>query len=293
MTISGKQAKALKVRPSSPWSPIMEKCGLRTCAQVSYDQAEAQIHMLTGIRMGHSSLNRLVNRTSIPLAESEIASSYASIDGGKIRLRVENIENLENNDEAEKKSSWKDYKAAALSNGIGEAFFQDNDALQTWSTEQPLNPQFIVLGDGHDGVWNIARTFGGEQVQERIEVLDWFHLMENLCKVKMSGSERNTLRHHLWHGEVEKVLPILKGMRTYEATRFRRYLEKHRHRLPNYEDYKANGLCIGSGDVESLVKQIGERVKITGARWKPKNAPQILRLRTAYLNDSPILSICA
>jgi hypothetical protein len=30
----------------------------------------------------------------------------------------------------------------------------------------------MMLGDGHDGVWTIARTFGGEQVQERIEVLD-------------------------------------------------------------------------------------------------------------------------
>jgi len=56
--------------------------------------------------------------------------------------------------------------------------------------------------------------------------------------------------------------------------------------------YQTEGLCIGSGDVESLVKQIGERVKITGARWKTENAPQILRLRTAYMNRSLMLSIC-
>jgi hypothetical protein len=264
----------------------MEKCGLRTCAQVSYQQAEEQIHMLTGIRMGHSTLHRLVNRTSIPLAEREMVSSHASIDGGKIRLRVET-------DDAAAKSTWKDYKAVALSNGLGEGFFQDNPALQTWSTAQPLNAQFMMLGDGHDGVWNIARTFGGEQVQERIEVLDWFHLMENLHKVQMLNAERKALCHHLWQGEVEQAWPILKGMRTYQADCFRRYLEKHRHRLPNYGAYQAQGLCIGSGDVEALVKQIGERIKITGARWKPENAPQILRLRTAYLNRSPMLSIYA
>ena len=264
----------------------MEKCGLRTCAQVSYQQAEEQIHMLTGIRMGHSTLHRLVNRTTIPLAESKVASSHASLDGGKIRLRVET-------DDAEAKSSWKDYKAVSLGNGVYEAFFQDNTALQNWSTAQPLEAEFIVLGDGHDGVWTIARTFGGEQVQKRIEVLDWFHLMENLYKVQMLDSERRALRHHLWQGEVEQVWPILKGMRTYQADCFRRYVEKHRHRLPNYGAYQREGLCIGSGEVESLVKQIGERVKITGARWKPENAPQILRLRTAYLNHSPRLSICA
>jgi hypothetical protein len=82
-------------------------------------------------------------------------------------------------------------------------------------------------------------------------------------------------------------------MRTYQADCFRRYLEKHRHRLPNYGAHQAEGLRIGSGDIEALVKQIGERVKITGAQWKTENAPQILRLRTAYLNRSPVLSICA
>ncbi|MBU6231023.1 MAG: hypothetical protein KGQ93_15295 [Cyanobacteria bacterium REEB459] len=67
-------------------------------------------------------------------------------------------------------------------------------------------------------------------------------------------------------------------MRTYQADCFRRYLEKHRHRLPNYGAYQREGLGIGSGEVESRVKQIGERVKITGARWKPENAPQILTI---------------
>jgi len=35
------------------------------------------------------------------------------------------------------------------------------------------------------------------------------------------------------------------------------------------------------------------QVKITGARWKTDNTSQILRLRTAYLNHSPLPSICA
>lgn len=65
---------------------------------------------------------------------------FTAIDGSKIRLRIET-------DEGETKSSWKDYKAVALSNGNGEAFFQDNRALQDWSTTQPLNAQFVVIGD--------------------------------------------------------------------------------------------------------------------------------------------------
>lgn len=45
------------------------------------------------------------------------------------------------------------------------------------------------------------------------------------------------------------------------------------------------GIDIGSGAVESLIKQIGARIKIVGAQWKEKNVPQVLRLRCAYLNN--------
>ena len=41
---------------------------------------------------------------------------------------------------------------------------------------------------------------------------------------------------------------------------------------------------IGSGAVESAVKQIAHRVKITGAQWKAETVNNILQLRCAYLN---------
>jgi hypothetical protein len=77
------------------------------------------------------------------------------------------------------------------------------------------------------------------------------------------------------------------------AQKFLAYIEKHRHRLPNYEllqtDYQ---ISIGSGSVESAIKQIDRRLKISGARreasplgqWNTSSVNQILRLRCAYLN---------
>ncbi|MCY7276561.1 MAG: ISKra4 family transposase, partial [Phormidesmis sp. CAN_BIN44] len=41
---------------------------------------------------------------------------------------------------------------------------------------------------------------------------------------------------------------------------------------------------IGSGSVESAVKQIGARIKLSGAQWKAGNVPQVLLQRCAYLN---------
>ena len=41
---------------------------------------------------------------------------------------------------------------------------------------------------------------------------------------------------------------------------------------------------MASGAVESAVKQIDRRMKISGAQWLKENVPQVLAHRCAYLN---------
>ena len=52
----------------------------------------------------------------------------------------------------------------------------------------------------------------------------------------------------------------------------------------NYAYYQAEGIPIDSGSVESTVKQIGRRIKISGAEWERRNVPQVLKQRSAYLH---------
>jgi len=60
---------------------------------------------------------------------------------------------------------------------------------------------------------------------------------------------------------------------------------KHRHRIVNYEYFQTEQICaIGSGAVESAVKQIDRRLQISGAQWNQENVPQVLAHRCAYLN---------
>jgi hypothetical protein len=62
-------------------------------------------------------------------------------------------------------------------------------------------------------------------------------------------------------------------------------LEKHRHRIVNYDYFQSEQICsIGSGSIESTIKQIDQRTKISGAQWKAENVPQVLPHRCAYLN---------
>ncbi len=70
-----------------------------------------------------------------------------------------------------------------------------------------------------------------------------------------------------------------------QAKNFCAYLEKHRHRIVNYYYLQAKQVwAIGSGSVESTIKQIDRRSQISGAQWKSENIPQVLAYRCAYLN---------
>jgi hypothetical protein len=114
--------------------------------------------------------------------------------------------------------------------------------------------------------------------------LDWYHLKENLYKLGGSLRIIKQVEKQLWSGEIDSALAELAAFQGEEVMRFCTYVKKHRSRIPDYGLYRELGICIGSGSVESLIKQIGARMKIAGAQWKVENVPQYLRLRCAYLN---------
>jgi hypothetical protein len=89
------------------------------------------------------------------------------------------------------------------------------------------------VGDGHDGIWNIITQITSEH--RRREVLDWYHLMENLYKVDASPSDLKQIKAFLWSGCFEGAWKQLKSIDTYASQTFRAYLNKHRHRIVPYD----------------------------------------------------------
>ena len=195
-----------------------------------------------------------------------------SLDGGKVRLRTPQGEAC----------IWRDYKAVNLHNRGVEAFFRENASLVEWVNAHPLAEQVICLGDGHDGIWNLFAEVGTPE--QRYEILDWYHLVENLGKVGGSLKRLNRAESLLWQGKVDETLALFEPLSKKSARDFCNYLCKHRARIVNYAYCQAEGVPIGSGAVESTVKQIGRRLKISGAQWERKNVPQVLKHRSAYLN---------
>jgi hypothetical protein len=78
---------------------------------------------------------------------------------------------------------------------------------------------------------------------------------------------------------------LFTNCRLKQAKNFCAYLEQHQQRIVNYSYCQSQQLCsVGSGAVESAIKQIGSRIKISGAQWKAENVNQVLSVRCAYLN---------
>lgn len=57
---------------------------------------------------------------------------------------------------------------------------------------------------------------------------------------------------------------MTKSARSVTLSTFIAYLNKHRQRIVNYAYFQAEGISIGSGAIESTVKQIiGARIKLS------------------------------
>ena len=250
----------------------MEKCCLLLSANESYQRAAEDIEVLTGVSVSGSTQQRLVQRQVFAIPQLEDNVEEMSIDGGKVRLRTPNGQ----------PSQWRDYKGVNLHDCCIGAFFQENESLLQWVNAQPLSTPLTCLGDGHDGIWNIFAQVG-YQAQRR-EILDWYHLVENLGKVGGSQQRLDAVEACLWRGDVDGAIEQFNDWKHERVDNFIAYLNHHRDRIVHYDYYQAEGLSIGSGAIESTIKQIGRRLKISGAQWNQDNVPQVLKHRCAYLN---------
>lgn len=272
--MTDKQAKILGLKSYSQLSPLLEKNCLLLSGNESFQNGEKDIKALTGIKVSHSTLQRLVHRQDFEEPAALQGVSEVSIDGGKVRLRSQ-IKGVE--------SYWRDYKAVRLQGIYYGTFFQDNLSLIDWVNSQRLLSPLVCLGDGHDGVWNLFAEIGS--AAHRQEILDWYHLKENLYKVGGSLKRLKAAETFLWQGQIEPAIALFVDLKKKPAQNLLNYLKKHSERIVNYEYFSSEGFCsIGSGAVESAVKQIGKRLKISGAQWKLENVPRMLQLRSAYLN---------
>ena len=138
------QLHRLGVKARTRLSPLLQKCCLRLSANISYQNASIEIEALTGVKLGHSTQQKLVLAQDYQLPQAKQAVSELSVDGGKVRLRGK----------PQAGCHWRDYKTVRLQGIYYGAFFDDNQSLIDYVNSQQLASPLVCLGDGHDGVWN-------------------------------------------------------------------------------------------------------------------------------------------
>ncbi|NER34670.1 MAG: ISKra4 family transposase [Oscillatoria sp. SIO1A7] len=273
--LRGQQGKKLGIAPYKIISPFLQKCCLLISANNSYIDGEKALEFLTGLKKSDTTLQRQVNSEEFEVTEINKKIKEVSIDGGKVRIRS-----------GQKGVScyFRDYKAARVNSHYYGAFFQDNISLTDCINSQDSEKIITCIGDGHEGIWNLFKEISVES--KRREILDWYHLVENLYKVGGSLKRLSKAKNMLWVGKTEEASKLFVGLKGKNAANFPAYLEKHKQRIVNYKLLQEKGLCsIGSGAVESAIKQISARIKISGAQWNAENVNQILQLRCWYLNE--------
>jgi len=155
--------------------------------------------------------------------------------------------------------------------------------------------EVVVIGDGAPWIWNQAR----QRFSRAKQILDWYHASEHVWSCAHVLYGEGTKAATAWAGRMLTVLYECGGQTLLE--RLRRSCRSREHPpaalleligyvAPNvdrmdYPSYRAAGLPIGSGPVESACKRlVGGRLKGPGMRWSPTGADAILALRIAWFN---------
>ena len=155
----------------------------------------------------------------------------------------------------------------------------------------PQAQRRVVLGDGAQWIWKIAAA----DYPGAIQIVDLFHAKEHLHDVSKVLFPGDSDRARLWadvrcdeldDGCLDDVLGMLRSHAAdcEEAAQCAEYIERNRERMQS-ADFRARGLCVASGVVESGCKTaLGTRLKRSGMHWTLQGANQITALRCCILS---------
>ena len=150
----------------------------------------------------------------------------------------------------------------------------------------PTARQRSVVADGALWIWDVAEDVCPDGQQ----VVDWYHAVEHLYDAALAlyPSEADlakrqrwfkTYKDHLYMGRIENIISVLHKRGVAQLAT---YFERHKRRM-QYLKFREQGLPIGSGTVESGVKQYKQRLTGTGMRWHLRYANHMIILRSAIL----------
>jgi len=174
-----------------------------------------------------------------------------------------------------------------LEEAFQEGMDRDPQRQKTWA----------AVVDGDDTQLRLLKKLARRHKIELTIVLDVIHVLDYVWKA--GHAFHADASQELEHWVLERLHRILQGQAGQVAAGMRRsatkrhlpdkdrkpvdrcadYLLDHKRYL-HYDQYLATGLPIGSGVIEGAARYlVGDRMGITGARWRLTSGEAVLRLR--------------
>jgi hypothetical protein len=151
----------------------------------------------------------------------------------------------------------------------------------------PTARQSSVTADGAEWIWNLSADLFPDSSQ----IVDWFHAADHLSEAAHALFPDQPKQVDTWFRQRQDDLflgnihPITDPLDAAGLSDHSHYFHTHQRRM-RYQEFREQGLPIGSGSVESTVKQFKARLAGTGMRWKRPNAQRMLLIRAAVLDNS-------
>lgn len=164
--------------------------------------------------------------------------------------------------------------------------------------------RLVFVADGAEWIWVRA----GWYFPNCLQILDIFHGAAHVGAAARAAWGPDSAHAKRWSdGAIPWLLEAggAKGIIHALLTKLRctnainskdlqtefRYLWRHRHRM-NYHLWREQGLTIGSGAIESCIKQTStQRLNQPGMMWTKKNADLMMHARSAFLSNSLTLTV--
>jgi hypothetical protein len=163
--------------------------------------------------------------------------------------------------------------------------------------------QRVCIGDGATAI----RSLKDRCFSDAVFILDWAHAVGHLHQAAQAAfgagpkaeSWHERQKDRLWHGRLAKILSEIGGLcrragpppEHASENDPRRILANNLHCFQtnraamNYPAFRQNGWPIGSGIIESTIKQLGKRLKGTEKHWNLDGADKTLHVIALLIAD--------
>jgi hypothetical protein len=168
--------------------------------------------------------------------------------------------------------------------------------LETWKRGWSRAEKKVVIGDGAEWIWNIAK----DHFPGAVQIVDLFHARQHLWELARLLFPNDIKRRNQWiglhqkrwldKGKIAKLVASLRSIQTPDpelAKKIRNaadYFATNAARM-NYPKFRKQHLFVGSGVIEAGCKTvIARRLKQSGMFWTVRGANAVLALRCCHLN---------